>query len=79
MTTEKSPRFWRVHSTNAIGSYSRPCLTVLEIAREVLSSYNDGRTYSLRLTELEYNDERTAGKCIVQDIRVKAASLRRGL
>lgn len=73
-----TPRFWKVHTTDGVGSYSRACLTILDLAREVLSAF-DGRTYSLRVTELECDEARTYGKKIVQDIRVKARCTGRSL
>jgi len=69
--------FWRIQTVDACGSYSRPATTIMDVAREVLSAFQ-GRTLSLRLSELEYNEDRTAGGRIVQDLRVRARDLRRG-
>lgn len=66
------PTFFRLHTHTWIGSFSRSFTSVRNLAVEILRDLNDRQTSLLRLTELQYNEERTAGKPgPLQDIKLR--------
>ena len=72
--------FWKLHSYNAVGVFSQPCMSVLEVARAVLAELNQrGGVSKLRLVEWASNAERTLGERKVQEIIIKARNGQRAL
>lgn len=70
-TIAQKDTFFKLHTIGPVGSFHRAFFSVRDVAREILRDMNDPHTISLRLAELEYNDERTLGKRVVQDVKIR--------